>query len=213
MKLRKQVIECLAAMACLICAGCLAHKSTTALGNGYEEVSHPHHDFGSMAPEPAPPRVSLQHRGKDDQVTEIWPSLYAAATVIQGDLAVFVAEKANLADHTTHPRLFAVRSPDVVPLDITDEILWRWSKANGKDFKRTVDKVAEIGAEEGNGGLLVHIDFWPKSDYTAVRDDWPDDGSLLVDWKQVDEIMHAVKTRGVPEKDQRWETPYIGEQF
>jgi hypothetical protein len=210
MKLRKQVIECLAAAACLVCAGCLTHKSVTALGNGYEEVTHTHHNF-NFDSEPAPPRVSFQHRGPDDQVTEIWPSLSGSATVIQEDLVVFSAEKANLADHTTRPRLFAVRSADV-PLDITDEVLWRWSRANGKDIRKTLDKFAEVQPSEGNGGLLVHIDFWPKTDY-AARDDWPDDGSILLDWKQVAEIIQTVKTKGVLEKDQRWHTPYIGEQF
>ena len=43
---------------------------------------------------------------------------------------IFVGDKAYLEpDRVTHPRLFAVKSPEL-PLDITDEMLWRWSKAS-----------------------------------------------------------------------------------
>lgn len=221
-------------LSALVWAGCQTHTTVVPLKNGYEEVLHPHH---TLIDEPPPPRISFQYRDRNNVVTPIWPSLYGANNVIKGDLAIFVAEKAAIEpERVTHPRLFAVRSPvapldstdktlvvlphgevggfgPVVPLDITDEVLWRWSQANGKDFKTTLEKFAMVTPEENNGGLELHLEFLTPSDYALARDDWPDQGSLQLDWRQVDEIISRVKTKGVMEKDLRWHTAYIGERY
>ncbi len=194
----------------LACAGCQTHTTVLPLQNGYEEVSHPHH---SLVDEPAPPRISFRYRGTNGVVTPIWPSLYGVNDVFKGDLAIFVAEKAAITpERVTHPRLFAVRSPEL-PLDLTDEVLWRWSQANGRDFQKTLQKLAMVTPEEKNGGLELRLEFWTPSAYSAEREDWPEQSSLQLDWRQVDEIMGRVKTKGVEEKDLRWHTPYIGEKF
>jgi hypothetical protein len=191
-------------------AGCQTHKAVLPQSGGYEEVSHPHH---TLIDEPDPPRISLQHRDAGGKVTQIWPSLSSAYDVIKGDLALFVAEKAFVEpERVTHPRLFAVRSPDL-PLDLTDEILWRWSKANNKDFGKTMDKFYAMEMEEKNDGLQLTLEFWNRTELAAARDDWPDQGLLLLSWPQVDEIMRAVKTKGTVQKDLRWHTEYIGERF
>ena len=110
-------------------------QTVAPVGHGYEEVSHPHRAF---LDEPEPPRVAFQHRATDGKITPIWPSLYGVNEVIKGDLAIFVGDKAYVEpERVTHPRLFAVISP-ALPLDITEEVLWRWSKANGKNFARTM---------------------------------------------------------------------------
>ncbi len=184
--------------------GCATHKSVAAVGQGYEEVSHPNH---AMIDEPPPPRVSFQHRSADGKVTQIWPSLYGASEVIKGDLAIFVGDKAYPEpDKVTHPRLFAVQPP-ALPLDITDEVLWRWSKFAGKDFAMALEKFTVVTPGETNGELVLHLEFYSE-DQT-----WPDQGDLQLDWNQVSEIMHAVKAKGVLEKDLRWDTLYIGEKF
>jgi len=194
----------------LIWAGCQTHTTVVPLKNGYEEVSHPHH---TLIDEPEPPRISFQHRGADGVVTPIWPSLYGVNDVIKGDLAIFVAEKAALEPaRVTHPRLFAVRPPEL-PLDITDEVLWRWSQANGKDFAKTLQKLALVTPEEKKGGLELRLEFWTPTTWAAEREDWPEQSSLQLGWRQVDEIMQRLKTKGVMEKDLRWHTSYIGEKF
>lgn len=191
-------------------AGCQTHSTTTPEGSGYEVVTHPHH---TLIDEPEPPRLSLQHRSADGTVTQIWPSLYSEHLVVKGDLAVLVADKAFVEpERVTHPRLFVVRAPDL-PLDLTDEVLWRWSKANQKNFAKTLEKYAEIEPVENDGGLKLRLQFWSNAAYGSERDDWPDEGSLQLDWRQVDEIMHAVKTKGIVEKDLRWHTQYIGEKY
>jgi hypothetical protein len=132
--------------------------------------------------------------------------------VVKGDLAIFVAEKAYLndGDRGVHPRLFAVRSP-AIPLDITDEVLWRWSKANGKDLNKTFNRFNVATPKEQNGELEVHLEFWQGSYMTD--EDWPDTGDIQLDWQQVSEIMQAVEKKGVLQKDLRWNTSYIGEKF
>jgi len=184
--------------------GCETHKSVAVMGQGFEEVSHPNH---AMLDEPPPPRVSFQHRNPDGKLTQIWPSLYGASEVIKGDLAIFVGDKAYLEpEKVTHPRLFAVQPP-ALPLDITDEVLWRWSKSAGRDFATALEKFTVVTPGETNAGLALHLEFYSE-DQT-----WPDAGDLQLNWNQVSEIMRAVKAKGVLEKDLRWNTPYIGEKF
>jgi hypothetical protein len=194
----------------LALAGCQTHTTVTALGSGYEEVSHPHH---ALIDEPEPPRVSFQHRAADGTVTRIWPSLYGVNEVIKGDLALFVADKSFLEpERATHPRLFAVKSP-ALPLDITDEVLWRWAKANSRDFAKTLEKFALITPAEKNGRLELQLEFTAENKWMGGDKNWPDDGTLQLDWNQVSEILRAVKAKGVVEKDLRWGTEYIGEKF
>ncbi len=209
MKLLRNFAGCvvLAALA-PIWAGCQTHKSITPLGNGYEEVSHPNHNYILLA-EPVPPRISLQYRGTNDMVTPIWPSLYGAGEVFHGKLAIFVGDKAYIEpDRVTHPRLFAVQSPDL-PLDITDEVLQLWSQAVGKNFTTARDRFVTATPEEKNGRLELRLEF-SSTDELSGPDDWPKQSTARLDWSQVEAVMQAVKTKGVQLKDLRWGTPYIG---
>lgn len=185
--------------------GCQSPKAVAPLGSGYEEVNHPAHAFRD---EPPSARVSLQHRGADGKTVQIWPSLYGVNEVIKGDLAIFVGDLGYVDEgvRETRPRLFAVKSPEL-PLDITDEVLWRWSKLANKDFGKTLDRFSLVTPEEKNGGLELGLDFFSNDK------DWPDKGILQLDWNQVSEILRAVKKKGVLEKDLRWHTPFIGERI
>ena len=107
------------------------------MSGGYEEIIHP-----AKSMDPADARVSLDYRGPDGRTILIWPSLYGTDVVIKGDVAIFVGDKAYVSSDPddprgTKPRLFAVQPPGL-PLDITDEVLWYWSKASGKDFAKAV---------------------------------------------------------------------------
>ena len=210
MKLLNNFISRVAlAMLCLGLTGCQLPKSVAPVGSGYEEVSHPKRAF---LDEPPLPRVSFQHRGTDGKTSLIWPSLYGASEVVKGDLALFVGDKAYVEpDKVTHPRLFAVQFPGL-PLDITDEVLWRWSKTAGKDFAKALQKFSLVIPEEKNGRLELHLEFLSEG-YLSVEKDWPDQSDLQLDWNQVSDILRAVKTKGVVEKDLRWHTPYIREKF
>jgi hypothetical protein len=192
-------------------SGCQTqHKSVMPLTDGYEEVSHPNHNFIILA-EPVPPRISLQYRNQDGTITPVWPSLYGTGEVIHDKLAVFAGDKAYIEpDRVTHPRLFAVKSPGL-PVDITDEVLRQWSQAAGKNLNTARDRFVTATPEENEGRLELHLDF-SLSDELAGRDEWPRQSTLRMDWKQVEGIMETVKARGVQQKDLRWNAPYIGEK-
>jgi hypothetical protein len=173
------------------------------LGSGYEEKGHPN----KSATEPADARVSFQYRAPDGKITLIWPSLYGVGEVINGDVAIFVGDKAYVepdADNPrgVKPRLFAVRSP-ALPLDITDEVLWQWSKKSGKDFSKALDRFSMMTPAGKNGQLELQLEFWTE------EKDWPDTTTFQLDWNQVSDIMREVKEKGVMRKDPRWGTPYI----
>ena len=185
-------------------AGCASQHQTAPLGNGYEEVGHP---TRASINQPEATRVSLQYRRPDGRIIPIWPSLYGVTEVVKGDVAIFVGDKAYVSPDPndprgTKPRLFAVRSP-ALPLDITDEVLWRWSKASGKDFTKAVQLFSMVTPAEKNGWLELHLEFWTE------EKDWPDTSTLQLDWNQVSDIMRDVKEKGVLRKDPRWDTPYI----
>ena len=211
MKLLRNFLGCLTlALLAPIWAGCQTHKSVTALGSGYEEISHPKRTLIALD-EPVPPRISLQYRSTNDLVTPIWPSLYGVGEVIHGKLAVFLGDKAYVEpDRVTHPRLFAVKSPDL-PVDITDEILREWSRVAGKNFNTARDRFISATPGENNGGLELHLEF-SASDELAGPDDWPKQVAVRLNWSQIEAIMRAVKNNGIEQKDLRWDTPYIGEK-
>jgi hypothetical protein len=204
MKLIKNpIIHFSLAILCAGLAGCMTPNPVAPLGGGYEEKNHPNRSTTT----PADTRVSFQYRGPNGRTTLIWPSLYGVGEVVKGDVAIFVGDKAYGQPDSddprgTKPRLFAVKSPGL-PLDITDEVLWRWSKATGKDFAKAAQLFSLATPAEKNGQLELQLEFWTE------EKDWPDKTTLQLDWNQVSDIMREVKEKGTVHKDLRWGTPYI----
>jgi hypothetical protein len=185
-------------------AGCSSTALVAPLSSGYEEVTHSRRSMKDSADT----RISLQYRAPDGRTLHLWPSLYGVNEVIQGDVAMFVGDLTcehpdSDTPRTIEPRLFAVKAPGL-PLDITDEILWRWSQAEGKDFTQARQRFSLVTPEEKAGRLELHLEFW------ANEKDWPDKSMLQLDWGQVSDIMREVKTKGTVRKDMRWGTTYIG---
>ena len=191
------------AVLCVGLAGCVSQHPVAPLGNGYEEAGHPHLFMRASADM----RVSFQCRSPGGKTTLIWPSLYGVGEVIKGDVAIFVGDKAYVSSDPNDPRgmkprLFAVRSP-ALPLDITDEVLWRWSKVTGKDYAKAVEWFSMVTPEGKQGGLELQLEFWTE------ETDWPNKTTVQLDWSQVSDIMREVKGKGTVRKDLRWGTPYI----
>jgi hypothetical protein len=183
---------------------------TTPLANGYEQVTHPIRvGFG----EPPSSRISFQYQAPSGQTIRIWPSLYGIGEVINGDVAIFVGDLtyADSGGRVTHPRLFAVQAPGL-PVDITDAVLWRWSKANGQDFTTTRNRISLVTPEKLDGRLELHLDFWTGGTLSDFKN-WPDRSDLPLAWQQVSNLLQAVKISGVLKKDLRWRTPYIGDNY
>ena len=205
MKLIKNpIIHFSLAILCAGLAGCASHGTVAPSSIGYEEVGHP---TRASSDQPEAARISLRYRRSDGKTIPIWPSLYGVGEVVKGDVAIFVGDKAYVPPdpndpRSTRPRLFAVRSP-ALPLDITDEVLWRWSKASGKDFGKALYLFSMVTPVEKNGQLELQLEFWTE------EKDWPDKTTFQLDWDQVFDIMRAVKEKGSMHKDLRWGTPYI----
>jgi len=192
------------ALLCPALAGCVSQQPAVPVGNGYEEMSHP--TQASMS-QPELTRISLLYRAPDGKTIQVWPSLYGVGEVVKGDVAIFVGDKAYVSadpedPRGMRPRLFAVQSP-ALPLDITDEILWRWSKESGKDFTKAVAFLSLITPVAVNGQLGLQLDFYTDDV------DWPDKSTILLGWDQVTAIMREVHAKGAVHKDLRWGTPYI----
>jgi len=204
MKLINNPARLAIALLCLVSAGCETQKIVAPLGYGYEEVTHPSR---ATTDEMDLTRTSFEYRGSDGKSILIWPSLYGVKEVVKGNLAIFVGDVSYMESGSkgTWPRLFAVQSP-ALPLDITDEVLWRWSKAAGKDLRQTLNKFSLVTPIERNGGLELQFDF------DSQGNDLPDRAVLQLDWNDVSDIMLAVKTKGVVLKDLKWHTPLIGEK-
>ena len=208
MKLITLLVSWLAsAVLCLGLAGCASQRVVEPLSNGYEQVAHLTRT-SLKAPENM--RISLEYRQPGGKSILVWPSLYGVNEVIKGDLIIFVGDRAYRHPGSddprgSAPRLFAARAPGM-PLDITDEILWRWSKASGKDFAQTVQQFSLASPVEKDGQLELHLVF------VSYDRDWPDT-VIQLDWNHVSEILREVQAKGMVHKDARWGTPYLEKEF
>jgi hypothetical protein len=204
MKTVNKPVFCLfSALLFLGLVGCKTHTQTQNLTNGYEEITHP-----NVSPNDSiMARISLNHRGPDGESALVWPSLFGTDVIIKDDLAVFVGDEAYVSSNPddlrgTKPRLFAVVAPNP-PLDITDEVVWYWCKASGKDFARALQLFNMATLVNRGDKVEVQLDFYVN------ESGWPDNGSLQLDWNQISEIMRTVKAKGKVQRDPRWGTPYI----
>jgi len=100
----------------------------------------------------------------------------------------------------TELRIFAVKAPEL-PLDITDEILWRGSKESGRDFTNTLKTASYVLSEEKDDG----IEFRFATGVSGIN--------VRLDWNQIADIMREVKEQGVVRKDRVWDTSYIEKEF
>ncbi len=192
------------AILCTNLTGCGTIPSYEELGNGYVEATYTRTSFS----EPSAHRIALQYR-KGWHTVEIWPSLDGVKEVINGETVVFVGKAASKQPNpensrATDSRLFAVRAPSL-PLDITDEVLWRWSKQSGEDFATLLKKAYVSYPKETNNILELHFAIWSPPD-------WPD-LNIHMDWNQISDIMREVKEKGVERKDPVWGTSYIEKEF
>lgn len=188
------------AILCTCLTGC-GSRDVEVLGGGYEEVTYTRTSFSS----PEAHRISLQYRKSDGKRIMIWPSLSGVNSVVTNNIAIFVANKAfepprPVEPRATMPRLFAVKSPDL-PLDITDEVLLRWSKQSGEDFAKIFKTAGIVYPEEKNNGLEFHFARWVS------------DLNIFMDWNETLDIMREVKEKGVIRKDRVWHTTYIEKEF
>jgi hypothetical protein len=177
-------------------AGCgTPQTDVEPLRGHYAEITYTR----SFLSAPQAHQISLQYQVSRGNYTMIWPSVIG--TLIEGDVALFVGEKASEPPNPENPeatmsRLFAVKAPQP-PLDITSEVLWRWSQKSGEDFARTLLITRIVYPEKTNDSVVFHF----THGYDGLR--------INLDWNQIADIMREVKEKGVVRKDRVWKTTYV----
>ncbi|MBI3878815.1 MAG: hypothetical protein HY301_01970 [Verrucomicrobia bacterium] len=186
---------------CCFAAGC-GSRDVVPLGAGFEELNYTRTSIGA----PMTLRTALQHHKAGEKPTQIWPSLYGMKTLIIEDKVIFVANTASGkrnrdGDLFSEARLFVAKGPEL-PLDITNEVLWRWSKQAGEDFTELL-KVSSIVYPKLDGNL---VEFHFVHSVT--------DGFIItVKRDEISDIMREVKEKGVTNKDAIWGTPYLEKEL
>jgi hypothetical protein len=207
MKLNKELTIYLSlAILCTSLTGC-ASQSVESLGGGYEEVTYTQ---PSVFMEQDAHRFSLQYRNQKSRLVMIWPE--TLGIIVTNDMAIFRAGKAYEPPYPDEPRatgwrLFAVKEPNL-PLDITDEFLWRWAKQSDGDFAKLLKdpklfKKVHIGNIDRTNSVLEF--------HTEILD--VGNGIIRLDLNQIPDIMREVKEKGVAKKDRVWGTSYIEKEF
>jgi hypothetical protein len=199
MKANKELIfYFLFAILCTNLTGCGTIPSYEELGNGYVEATYIRTSW-----EPPAIRTELRYK-KGWRTVVIWPK--TLGIIVTNDVALFCAYKAYDEPSSNNPqatkrRLFAVIAPNL-PLDITDELLWRWSKQSGEDFAKLLKTASIANLEEKNNA----VEF-------LFAADWNKDAIICLDWNQISDVMREVKEKGVVRKDRVWGTSYIEKEF
>jgi len=137
---------------CVSLSGCVSH-SVQPLANNYEEVTCTRTSW-----EPQVQQFELRYK-KGWGTTVIWPDTYGIH--VKNDVAVFKGYRASdrlspSNARTTEPRLFAARAPEPL-LDITDEVLWQWSKESNGNFWVTVKTASIVDIEEKDHALIFQF--------------------------------------------------------
>lgn len=176
---------------------CGTIPSYEQLGNGYVEAT-----YTLLSWEPPAQRFELRYK-KGWKTIVVWPDILVAR--VKNDEALFSGYAAyrrqqphELRD--TEPRIFIVKAPEP-PLDITDEMLWRWSKENGEDFVKILGTASFVYAKETENGL----EFLSATDGPGIY--------IYLNWNQILDVMREVKEKGVVRKDRVWGTSYIEKEF
>jgi hypothetical protein len=97
-----------------------------------------------------------------------------------------------------------MKAPDLL-LDITDEVLWRWSKQSGEDFTKLSKKAYIMYPKKKGDALEFQFAVWTPPDWPTVV--------VLMDWNQISDVMREVREKGVVRKDRVWGTSYIEKEF
>jgi hypothetical protein len=194
-KLAKESGCCfLLALLGILFTGCGSERtSVDKLGGGYEEVALTRTSFS----EPESHQISIQYKNSGGKSIMIWPSL-ESKVFIHADIAVFVALLGS-----RDSRFFAVKAPHQL-MDITDEVLWRWSKESGPNFVEALKVASAATLNQEADKVDFRFAFW-------ANETWPRE--FILDWAQISDIMHEVKEKGVVRKDRVWHTTYIQKEF
>lgn len=192
----------LALFGLLTVTGCRTpHGQESPLSRNYAEVAYPRRgedaDFARVALEFHPPGGPKQ---------TLWPQLYGVNEVVLDDLVIFVGDVSSHRRGNTQPRLFLVQAPQV-PVDVTDEMLWRWSRANHRNLDQALQHYSLVTPVRVGAEVELRFDFWTDEG----ENDWPEHGVLRLPVGQMPEILRSAQKRAHPEREPTWHTDYLRE--
>lgn len=184
--------------------GCGQGSNRKKLNDGYEEVTLTR---TSLIGEPALIQTRLEYRGAGKSAV-IWPVVRSDIFIKDG-VAAFVgdrSEKWSTLDQRweTGTHLFVVKGPGV-PVDVTSELVGRWSRDSGKDSAQAIAAACLIGGKtisadqlsfyfEFNGGL------WPGVNMSVSGD-------------QLLDMMREVNATGAQRKDPLFHVTYMEKEI
>ncbi len=218
----KLVVHFSLAILCVGLTGCGLIPRYEDQGGRYAEATYTYPGLW----EPSGHRTALCHSYTTDLWhSTIWPDTFGI--FVTNDVAVFIARKtARVPDpqnreHTDN-RLFAVRWPEM-PMDITDEVLWRCAKQPGPQLYATLVPPFTDGCwpkwvKQSDTNLVEQI----ENPYMYIDLIDETNGALKfcgpyyqfhLDWNLVPDIMREVKGKGVVRKDRVQGTSYIEKEF
>jgi hypothetical protein len=196
-KITTWLISCLGiSICCYLGAGCGSPEQVTPLADGFEVATH---TPPNILMEPGHSISELRYRNSNGTPTIIWDNI--DTEIFQKDgISVFSAQKYYLWDALDkrwgqESRVFAVRAAEL-PVDISTEIVGRWAKKSGRNVGTTLTNLYFNGimnAKVEGDKLNFHFD---QSDVNAS-----DAADIPVSWGQINDMMQAVKEKGIVYKD------------
>jgi hypothetical protein len=197
----------LATIVCMQLTGCGTIPRYEDKGGRYVEAIY---IGGGLPWEPPRIRSGLCYKYSDFWHSTIWPKTYNI--IVTNDVAIFSGGKAYEPPYPDEPlatgwRLFAVIAPEL-PLDITDEVVWRSAKQSNEDLTIVLKnpdllKKVEIGVIDQTNCVLEFGVY--------IRD--TTNGVVHLEMNQIPDIMREVKEKGVVRKDRVEHTAYIEKVF
>jgi len=220
MKSNRKLIYFLLPIFYISLTGCVSLPSYEDKGGRYAEATY----IRPVLWEESSSHSALCYKYSDFWHSTIWPDVDGIS--VTNEVAVFEARKtAYIPDPDwsghTDARLFAVRAPEM-PMDITDEVLWRCAMQPSPQLFATPERPSAIPwpqwvkqSETNLEELLKNPDIGLMRETNNALEFYESTSGQIVhlDWNQVPSIMREVKGKGIVRKDRVEHKAYIEKVF
>jgi hypothetical protein len=156
----------------------------------------------------------LQYQDSTGKKTDVWPyisAIWGPAVQITNNIVVLVGGKAEIYEidgrERLRDRLIAFQAPSGPPLDITDQVLKKYSSESGIAFTNIV-KDSFHSLLKTNGALQIDFVIL-KRDLRGVGSIDADGGTAIISWHDIETIMQDVKKNGKLKKEKWSGTEYL----
>ena len=177
-------------------SGC-EQKHNLPIENGYEYAGHTEGLIDKKM------WAGLQYRGSDGKVIGVWGYLILADPDIQitNNLAVFVGGVYDNGMQRFTDRLIAFEAPAGPPIDITEELLQKYSAKSGVQLSDIMPD-SFTGLTKTNDLLRIELGIIKRNE-RGPGDMTTHDGTLMISWEVIKLIIQDVKKNGKL-KTEKW---------